>query len=75
MEAAKESEEMKNLISDLEVFDKAKFAYYSLWKLILGDNDKIKDYKGKNEMTPLEKKLFEFIIYIWIRRKIISIIY
>ena len=75
MEAAKESEEMKNLISDLEVFDNAKFAYYSLWKLILGDNDKIKDYKGKNEMTPLEKKLFEFIIYIWIRRKIISIIY
>jgi hypothetical protein len=30
MEAAKESEEMKNLISDMEVFDKAKFAYYSL---------------------------------------------
>ena len=71
MEAEKEREEMKNLLSELESFDKAKLAYYPLLKLILRDNnvneqnfiEKIKNYMEKNDMTPLDKKLFEVMIY------------
>ena len=71
MEAEKEREEMKNLISELESFDKAKSAYYPLLKLILRDNnvneqnfiEKIKNYMERNDMTPLDKKLFEVMIY------------
>ena len=71
MEAGKEREEMKNLVSELESFDKAKSAYYPLLKLILRDNnvdeqnfiEKIKNYMEKNDMTPLDKKLFEVMIY------------